>query len=363
MVYRSIDNGATWDNVSSNGPKIDYVVNPNVWFIVEGKPGAYFDGSLIHLVYFKHATTDSQALVTHSSFNLATLGWSSEVSAAWSEDGNIPNESYEIRVCAWPGGGILAGWTEYNPSNDTIKATIGKFYSNSWSSISQVLPNTFSDSNLDGLAANTETGGAHVVLSVFGYLHYVPIASNMAQGSAVFVSGSNGGARVRDMRSWVYRGVEYVGFIWLEPQRAVAAVSSSASISLSGKTVYSRDEVDVANGASAVISPSGPSFHALVWWGTSPLEPTEKYRLRKSCFAYREGGQWTTPVKIAAHGESVFPSMIDGNVNGSTFLAAYSSGTVFIAEGQEYTDAYLNFLTESVSTCAAESCCCANIAY
>lgn len=367
MAYRSTDNGATWANVSDSGPEIErYTVmvgpTPDVRNTV---PDAYFDGSLVHVIYFQAAAAAADAFVTHCSYDPASNSWSSPVASAWSTAGS-EYAGTRVRVCAWPGGGVLAGWTEYNAAGSWTRAVIGRFESGTWSGVSTVASGTYSNSQLDGLAPNTETGGAHVVINVSASLNHVAIASDMSEGAITFVSGSSGGSTFA-VRSWTYSGSEYLAVLWTESARVEAAVTASASISFSSKTVYTRDpSAESALGFSGALAPSGPSLHAFWWWLTSaPTPATEGFRLYKSCLAYLTADPWTAATQIAAHDLTVYdnePGIMNGYVSGSTFRGCYGPVEMNVLGAGTAGDGFVNYFTESLTACGA-SCCCSDYAY
>lgn len=368
MAYRSTDSGVTWDNISDSGPEIErYTVDvggtPEVRNTI---PGAYFDGSLIHLVYFQAAATAADAYATHCSFDTDTHTWSSPIASAWSTAGSEASVSVALYACKWPAGGMLAGWTEFNPSGSWTRAVVGRFNSGTWSDVSTVAEGTYNDSQVDGLAQNTETGGAHVIINVSSSLNHVAFASDMAEGAITFVSNSGGGTAL-SVKSWTYGGAEYLAVLWTESARIEAAVTASASISFSSKTVYTRDPAtESALGFSGVLAPSGPSLHAFWWWLTSSPTPlTEGFRLYKSCLAYLTADPWTSATQIAAHDLTVYdnePGIINGYVSGSTFRGCYGPVEMNVLGAGTAGDGYVNYFTESLTACGA-SCCCSDFAY
>jgi hypothetical protein len=367
MAYRSTDSGATWANVSASGPEIDrytVMVGPTA-DVRNTVAAAHFDGSLIHCIYYQAAATEADAYITHCSFNPATLSWSSETAASWSTSGSEAAVANAPFVCEWPGGGLLAGWTEYNSSGGWTRAVIGRFDGGVWSSVATVASGTYSTSSCRGVAQNTETGGAHVIIGAGGALNHVAIASDMTEGAVTFVSGSTGGAAF-SVSSWVYGGDEYLAVLWTESTRIEAGVTLSSSISFNSKTVYTRDVAEEsALGFCGVLAPSGPSLHAFWWWATSP-PTTEEFRLYKSCFDYRAGIDWTTAEQIATHDTSEFdnePGMINGYASGSTFRGCYAPDEMNVLGGGSAGDGFVKYFTESLTSCAAATCCCANFAY
>ena len=365
MAYRSTDSGVTWVNVSASGPEIDrytVMVGPTA-DVRNTVAAAHFDGSLIHCIYYQAAATEADAYITHCSFIPDTLSWSTETAASWSAAGSEGQVAVAPFVCEWPSGGLLAGWNEYNATGGWSRAVIGRFNSGSWSNISTVASGTYSNSTISGIAPNTETGGAHVIINVGASLNHVGIASDMSEGSITFVSGSTGGAAF-SVKSWVYGGAEYLGILWTESTRMEAAVTLSASISFSSQTVYTRDAAaESALGFCGVLAPSGPSLHAFWWWLTSP--PTaEEFRLYKSCLDYRSASAWTTAQLIATHDTSEFdnePGIMNGYVSGSTFRGCYAPDEMNVLGGGSAGDGFIKYFTESLASCAA--CCCSNFAF
>lgn len=361
MAYESNDDGATWANVSDDGPEI-YTYEGASDDLNNSTAGAYFDGSLIHLVYFKAAATADAAYPTHCSFNPSTATWSSETSSSWSDTGREANPSFALRLCDWPGGGLLAGWTEYDTTDSASRASIGRFSSGSWSDVSTVGTAGYWESwTLAGLAPNTETDGAHVIINVSSSLNHLAIESDSSEGSITFVDGSSGATHL-NTKSWVHAGVEYLGVTWMESTRLRMATTPSSSISFDTKTVYNRNaSFENAFGQSAQIVPLDESVYVFFWW--TKFTSTAGANLYKSCLPYTEtGASWSTAQQIAfkassdgsAFGFSAFPS-------GSDMIGCYAPGVMREGPLHPVGNTYLDFITEAIASCS--SCCCYDFAY